>query len=97
MATSGDYRIFFESEGRRFSHIVNPRSGRPVDHGLASATVVAKTTMQADALSTALLVLGPEAGLALAKRENIAAHFIAKSGNGFEEFVSPAFAKYRIA
>lgn len=97
IATSGDYRIFFESEGQRFSHIVNPRTGRPVDHGLASATVVAETTMQADALSTALLVLGPEAGLKLAEREGIAAHFIARTETGFKELASPAFAKHRIA
>lgn len=97
IATSGDYRIFFESDGKRFSHIVSPQSGRPVDHGLASATVVAETTMMADALSTALLVLGPEAGLALAKREGIAAHFIAKSGNSIEEFTSPEFAKRHLA
>ena len=97
IATSGDYRIFFESDGQRFSHIVNPRTGRPVDHGLASATVVAETTMQADALSTALLVLGPEAGLRLAEREGIAAHFIARTKNGFKELTSPEFAKHRVA
>ena len=97
IATSGDYRVFFESDGQRFSHIVNPQTGRPVDHGLASATVVAETTMQADALSTALLVLGPEAGLELAEREGIAAHFIARTKSGFEELTSPEFAKHRVA
>jgi thiamine biosynthesis lipoprotein len=94
LATSGDYRIFFERDGARYSHIIDPRDGWPVTHGLASVTVVAPTTMQADALSTALMVLGPEAGLALARREAIAAFFIAKTDSGFVEFVAPEFAPY---
>jgi thiamine biosynthesis lipoprotein len=97
LATSGDYRIFFERDGARFSHIINPRSGRPVDHGLASVTVVAASTMQADALSTALMVLGPETGLELARRENVAAFFIVKDGDDFAEIASPAFTPYLIA
>ncbi len=92
MATSGDYRIFFEREGTRYSHIVNPQTGRPVSHALASVTVVAETAMQADALSTALFVLGPDAGLELAKTQNIAAFFIAKDGGDLKTFSSPAFA-----
>lgn len=97
LATSGDYRIFFERDGSRYSHIINPRDGWPVNHGLASVTVVAPTTMQADALSTALMVLGPETGLALARREAIAAFFIAKTDSGFVELVSPEFAPYLMA
>lgn len=97
LATSGDYRIFFESEGARFSHIINPRSGRPVEHGLASVTVVAPSALQADAWSTALMVLGPEAGLELARRENLAALFIARNGDGFTETRSPGFAQYLVA
>jgi thiamine biosynthesis lipoprotein len=96
LATSGDYRIFFERAGSRYSHIINPRDGRPVDHGLASVTVAASSTMLADALSTALMVLGPKAGLALARREGIAAFFINKTDNGFVELVSPEFAPYLI-
>lgn len=92
MATSGDYRIFFEREGTRYSHIVNPQTGRPVTHELASVTVVAETAMQADALSTALFVLGPDAGLELAKMQNTAAFFIAKDGGDLKTFSSPAFA-----
>jgi thiamine biosynthesis lipoprotein len=96
LATSGDYRIFFEHNGSRYSHIINPRDGRPVDHGLASVTVIASSTMQADALSTALMVLGPKAGLALARREGIAAFFIAKTDSGFVERVTQAFTPYLI-
>ncbi|MEM7226899.1 MAG: FAD:protein FMN transferase [Pseudomonadota bacterium] len=91
LATSGDYRLFFEREGRHYSHIVDPKTGRPVEHNLASATVVADTTMEADALSTSLLVLGPEAGMALAEAHDIAAFFIAASGEAFTASASPAF------
>ena len=94
LATSGDYRIFFEEKGRRYSHILDPRTGRPVDHGLASVTVIAPTTMEADGLSTALMVLGPEDGMKLAERENIAAFFITKQGRGFAEAASTAFLRY---
>lgn len=91
LATSGNYRIFFERDGQRYSHIINPQTGRPVDHDLASATVVAATTMEADAFSTSLLVLGPDAGMELAIEQNIAALFIAGRGETFTETASPAF------
>ena len=91
LATSGNYRIFFQWDGRHYSHIINPRTGRPVDHELASATVVAATTMEADALSTSLLVLGPEAGMKLATEQDIAAFFITGNGGSFAEMASPAF------
>lgn len=93
LATSGNYRIFFERDGQRYSHIVNPLTGRPVDHDLASATVVAATTMEADALSTALFVLGPDAGMRLAVEHDIAALFIAGRREPFSEMPSPAFAQ----
>lgn len=96
LATSGDYRIFFEQEGVRYSHIIDARNGWPVTHGLASVTVIAPTAMHADALSTALMVLGPEAGLELAKRKRIAAFFIAKTENGFAETASAEFRRYLI-
>jgi thiamine biosynthesis lipoprotein len=94
IATSGDYRHFFQHRGRRYTHILDPRDGRPVAHGLASVTVIAPTAMLADALSTALMVLGPEQGLALAHRSNIAAYFIARTGSGLHETASPAFLSY---
>ena len=91
LATSGNYRIFFERDGHRYSHIVNPRTGRPVDHDLASATVVAAMTMEADALSTSLLVLGLEAGMRLAAEHGIAAFFITGPSGSYAEMPSPAF------
>ena len=68
MATSGSYRIFFEADGRSFSHVVDPRTGYPVTTGVVSATVVAETCVFADGLATALMVLGHEKGLELVER-----------------------------
>ena len=82
MATSGDYRSFYDVEGKRVSHTIDPRSGRPVEHGLASVTVVDKKCMKADALATALTVLGPEDGLAFAEKEGLAAMFIERKADG---------------
>jgi thiamine biosynthesis lipoprotein len=73
MATSGDYRIFYIEEGSRLSHTIDPRTGRPVEDGPASATVVAETATRADAWATTLMVLGEEDGLALAEERGIAA------------------------
>ncbi|MDH5499966.1 MAG: FAD:protein FMN transferase, partial [Gammaproteobacteria bacterium] len=92
VATSGDYRNFFESNGQIFSHTIDTRTGRPVRHGLASVTVVAETTAIADALATALLVLGPEDGMMLAQREGLAAYFLIRTSGGIEAKMSPAFA-----
>ncbi|MCP4315265.1 MAG: FAD:protein FMN transferase [Hyphomicrobiales bacterium] len=96
IATSGNYRIFFEHDSALYSHIIDPRSGEPVRHKLASVTVINPSTMRADALSTALMVLGPDAGYGLALREEIAALFIVKDGKGFAELSSPAFEQYLI-
>nr|WP_276603291.1 FAD:protein FMN transferase [Nannocystis pusilla] len=70
LATSGDYRNYREEAGRRISHTIDPRSGRPIDHKLASVTVIHRTAALADAYATALNVLGPEDGFALAERES---------------------------
>ena len=91
MATSGDYRNFFMREGRRFSHTIDPRTGRPVTHALASVSVITSTCMEADALATALMVLGPEAGYQFAAEHNLAAFFIVRSSDGaFAERATPA-------
>lgn len=86
MATSGDYRNYREIDGRRVAHIVDPRSGQPVRHRLASATVVDREAVRADALATALMVLGPEEGMALAERLGVAALLLVRRDDGtFEE------------
>jgi thiamine biosynthesis lipoprotein len=82
MATSGDYRNYYESGGRRFSHVVDPRTGRPIAHDLASVTVVHPRAARADALATGLLVLGAEEGLRLAEARRLAAYFIVRQRDG---------------
>jgi thiamine biosynthesis lipoprotein len=85
LATSGDYRNYFEQNGKRYSHIIVPSTGWPITHKLASVTVLTAMAMHADALATALLVLGPEQGFQLAEREQIAALFLIKTPEGFME------------
>lgn len=97
MATSGNYRIFFERDGHRYAHIIDPTTGRPVEHDLASVTVIAPTSLEADALSTALLVLGHDDGLALAEQQDIAAYFIRGGDGSFETASSPAFSRRETA
>ncbi len=97
LATSGDYRNYFEQDGLRYSHTINPVTGRPVTHRLASVTVVTASAMRADALATALMVLGPEDGYALAEREGIAAFFIVRADDGFIDRASSAFTRYQAA
>jgi thiamine biosynthesis lipoprotein len=91
VATSGDYRNFFEYEGRRYSHLIDPRTGRPTTHNLAAVTVVARRAALADAWATALLVLGPDDGFELAVREQIPAAFQLRTGNGVIERLTPGF------
>ncbi len=91
VATSGDYRNFFEVDGRRYSHTIDPRTGRPVTHALASVTVLHESAMQADALATALSVLGPRSGRELAMREGLTALFIIHEGDGLTEMATGGF------
>ncbi|WP_227538061.1 FAD:protein FMN transferase [Marinobacter vulgaris] len=94
MATSGDYRNYYESEGERFSHTIDPNSGKPIRHNLASVTVIASDCMTADALATAFNVMGVEQAKELATRENIAAYFIVRGEDGFETDYTPAFSSF---
>jgi thiamine biosynthesis lipoprotein len=85
VATSGDYRNFRELDGERVTHVLDPRNGHPVRTGVASASVVCATAMEADALATALMVLGPAEGLSLARREQLAVQLVLREG---EELVT---------
>jgi thiamine biosynthesis lipoprotein len=96
VSTSGDYRDYFERDGQRYSHTINPQTGRPVSHRLASVTVVSKNTMRADALSTALMVLGPEDGYQLAQQAGLAAYFIISTDGGFTDRETTAFDRHRL-
>ncbi|MDY7576865.1 FAD:protein FMN transferase [Herbaspirillum sp. RTI4] len=91
IATSGDYLRYFEVDGKRYSHTIDPRSGYPIAHGLAAVTVLHSECMMADALATALMVLGTEAGMVLAQRLQLAAVFTEPGAqSGFAERLSPA-------
>ncbi|HHR5847506.1 TPA: FAD:protein FMN transferase [Providencia alcalifaciens] len=91
IATSGDYRNYFEQNGVHFSHTIDPKTGKPISHNLVSITVLAEDCMTADGLSTGLNVMGPEAGLALAEKMNVPVFMIIKTDKGFEERYTKAF------
>ena len=91
LATSGDYRNFFEADGVRYSHTIDPRTGYPIPQRVASVTVAHREALWADAWATAMNVLGPEAGLALAERQTLPVLFILYDGEGFERRANAAF------
>lgn len=91
--TSGDYRNYFEENGVRFSHTIDPQVGAPISHRLASVTVVDPSALHADGLGTVLLVLGPERGLAFAEEHKIAALFVMREAEGFATQVSSEFSR----
>ncbi|HET8710447.1 MAG TPA: FAD:protein FMN transferase, partial [Spongiibacteraceae bacterium] len=83
VTTAGDYHDYFEKDGVRYSHTIDPRTGRPIAHKLASVTVVADNATLADGWDTALEVMGPEAGFDFAEKHKIAAFFIVREGDQF--------------
>ncbi len=88
VATSGNYRNYFELGGQRFSHTLDPRTGRPVTHNLVSATVLADDAMTADAWATALIVLGRDNGLTKAEEQGLAVFLLSGSGQQLESSLS---------
>lgn len=84
LATSGDYRNFFEQDGVRYSHIIDPTTGRPITHWTTSVSVVAENAMMADAWATAMLVVGADRGMEIAEQEGLAVYFISRAANGQE-------------
>jgi thiamine biosynthesis lipoprotein len=91
ISTSGSYRNYYELDGKRISHVIDPTTGRPIQHKLVSATVIATTALEADGWDTGLMVLGEEKAKALALRENLAVYLIEKQGEGFSSWMSPQF------
>lgn len=91
ITTAGDYRKYREVDGQRIAHILDPRTGRPLTHRLASVTVIDALAVRADAFDTALMVLGPDEGMALATKLNLAALFIERTGDGFTERATARF------
>ncbi len=95
LASSGDYRNYFEVDGQRYSHLIDPTTGHPVTHTTASATVLADNAMLADAWSTAMLILGTDRGLDIAEAEGIAVQFVDRDVNAqdlqFKTIASSSF------
>ncbi|MEW7859900.1 FAD:protein FMN transferase [Pseudomonas chlororaphis] len=91
VSTSGDYRNYFQRDGQRYSHAFDARTGRPVEHGLASVTVIHPAAVMADGLSTLLLILGPERGWDYAEKHDIAAFFVIRADTGFVTRSNHAF------
>lgn len=96
IATSGDYRNYYEFDGIRYSHTIDPKTGKPITHKLVSVTVINKSSMLADGLATAITVLGPEEGLAFAEKHNLAVFLIVKQGDDFVEYFTASFKTYLI-
>jgi len=94
VATSGDYRIYFEADGQRFSHIIDPETGKPINHKLVSVTVIHPSSMTADGLSTAMMVMGEDRALAFAEEHDLAVYIIAKTDHGFVEQSTVKFMQY---
>lgn len=91
ITTAGDYRKYREVDGQRVTHILDPRTGRPLTHRLASVTVIDTLAVRADAFDTALMVLGTNEGMAVATKLNLAALFIERTDEGFSERATPRF------
>ncbi len=94
MATSGDYRNYFEVDGQRLSHIIDPKTGYPITHNLVSATVLDENCMVADGLATAMLAMGPQKAKQLAVRYNAPVYLITKTDEGFETWYNPKMKRY---
>lgn len=90
MTGSGDYRNYFEEGGQRYSHTIDPRDGRPINHRLASATVMHPSNMIADGWATAFMVLGTEAAQAMAEEHGLQVLLLSRSGDGWTSWASSA-------
>lgn len=97
ISTSGSYRNYYELEGKRLSHIIDPVSGAPVQHRLVSATVIAPTALEADGWDTGLMVLGTEKAKQVAQKEGLAVYLITKEDKGFSTWMSPQFKTFLLS
>ncbi|MEA2119133.1 FAD:protein FMN transferase [Halovibrio sp. HP20-50] len=94
VATSGDYRNYFEVEGERFSHTIDPRTGRPVTHQVASVSVFHPSNAWADAWATALLVVGEEDAMQMAIENHLKVLLLVRDGEQWRSIVTPEFVNY---
>ena len=91
ISTAGSYRNYFEQNGQRYSHIIDPNTGRPINHRLVSVTVIAPTALEADGWDSGLMVLGSEKAMKLAEEQGLAVYMISKTDSGFSAQMTPQF------
>ncbi|EPT9139512.1 TPA: FAD:protein FMN transferase ApbE [Klebsiella michiganensis] len=96
ISTSGSYRNYYELDGKRISHVIDPQTGRPIDHKLVSVTVIAPTALEADGWDTGLMVLGPEKARDVVREQGLAVYMIIKEGDGFKTWMSPQFRTFLV-
>jgi thiamine biosynthesis lipoprotein len=96
ISTSGSYLNYFEKDGKRYSHIIDPRTGRPIEHHLVSASVIAPTPLEANAWDIGMMVLGTEKAIALAEERGLAVYLITKTDKGFTTYMSPQFKNFLV-
>ncbi|MDQ8591051.1 FAD:protein FMN transferase, partial [Klebsiella aerogenes] len=96
ISTSGSYRNYYELDGKRISHVIDPQTGHPINHKLVSVTVIAPTALEADGWDTGLMVLGPEKAQQVAHEQGLAVYMIVKEGDGFKTWMSPQFRTFLV-
>ncbi|QIR26679.1 FAD:protein FMN transferase ApbE [Kluyvera genomosp. 3] len=96
ISTSGSYRNYYELDGKRISHVIDPQTGRPITHKLVSVTVIAPTALEADAWDTGLMVLGTEKAQQVVREQGLAVYMIMKKGDGFTTWMSPQFRAFQV-
>lgn len=96
ISTSGSYRNYYELDGKRISHVIDPQTGRPIDHKLVSVTVIAPTALEADGWDTGLMVLGPKRAQDVVREQGLAVYMIVKEGEGFKTWMSPQFRAFLV-
>lgn len=96
ISTSGSYRNYYELDGKRISHVIDPQTGQPITHKLVSVTVIAPTALEADGWDTGLMVLGPEKAQDVVREQGLAVYMIVKEGDGFKTWMSPQFRAFLV-
>lgn len=96
ISTSGSYRNYYELDGKRISHVIDPQTGRPITHNLVSVTVISPTALEADAWDTGLMVLGTEKAKEVVRQQGLAVYMITREGEGFKTWMSPQFASFLV-
>lgn len=96
ISTSGSYRNYYELDGKRISHVIDPQTGQPITHKLVSVTVIAPTALEADGWDTGLMVLGREKAQQVVREQGLAVYMIVKEGEGFKTWMSPQFRTFLV-